>query len=425
MKKAIHNNYHWVVAFVALLAYTIYGGLLNNISSLYLVPVSETLQVSRTTISLTSSLRSIGSFTTNLMFGVIYKRFGFRKMATVGLIVIGLAFCGLASAQTVFSYAIFDLLIGLFDATCATASLSKLVNEWFESHRGLVLGVITASSGFGGSLFSILLTNVMEKNSWRAAHLLSGIMTIIGGLCVLALVRSKPSDMGLRPFGEGSGSDDSHKKKAHHPEHLGLPVQRLMKTPTFYLMLLSCVISAACGYAPLHILIAHLCDCGLTQADAAKIQSIMYLLMAIMKILDGYLSDIVGAKIVVIFSTVCCGAACWLFADVTNFQSALLPTVLIAMGLPLTSILQPLSTGAVLGMRSYDTMVGLMLSMVAIAGMSTSPIMNAFYGKLGSYCQPLRAVAFVSVFSIALYLLVCRMAARDQEKYEAEEKPKY
>lgn len=424
MKRYFHDHYHWVIAVVALFAYTIYGGLLNNISSLYLVPVSDTLQVTRTAVSLTSSLRSIGSFTTNLMFGVIYKRFGFRKMATVGLIVVGLAFFGLASAQTVFAYAIFSLLIGLFDATCATASLSKLVNEWFESHRGLVLGIITASSGFGGSLFSILLSGVMEKNSWRASHMLSGVMTIIGGLSVLVLVRSRPSDMGLRPFGEGSGSD-AHRKKAHHPEHLGMPVEQLIKRPVFYLILLSSVVCAACAYAPLHILIAHLCDRGLSVAEAARIQSIMYLLMAGMKILDGWLCDVVGAKKVVIFSLLCCGSACWLFAGVTSFSSALLPTILIAMGLPLTSILPPLSTAAVLGMRSYDTMVGLMLSMVAIAGMSMSPIMNAFFCRLGSYNPPLKGMAFVSLLAISLYLLVCRMAQKDQEKYEAEEKTKY
>ena len=420
MKAFFHKNYHWVIAAVALLAYTIYGGILNNISSLYLVPVSETLGVSRTAISLTGSLRSIGSFCTNLIFGLVYRKFGFRKLASVGMLIIAGAFFGLASAQTVASYAIFNLLIGLFDATCATASLSKLVNDWFESHRGLVLGVITASSGFGGSLFSLLLSNVMEKSGWRAAHILEAVLILAGAISVLLFIRAKPADMGLRPYGEGEG--DGHKKKNHHPEHMGLPVNRLMKTPTFYLMLLSSVLSAACAYAPLHILIAHLCDRGLTAASAARVQSIMYLLMAAMKIADGYFCDKIGAKKVVIASIVFAGASCFLFANVNSFAEAMLPTVLIAMGLPLTSILQPLSTAAVLGMRSYDTMVGLMLSMVAIASMISSPIMNFFYGILGSYSTPLRCVAILSVVSVALYLLVCRMAERDQLRYEQEEK---
>ena len=170
MKKYIHEHYHWVIAIVALLAYTVFGGLMNNISSLYLVPVSETLGVSRTSVSLTSSIRSVCTFLANMMFGVIYGKFGFRKLCTAGLVICGLSFCGLGSAQTVITYGIFCALIGVFDTFCNTASLSKLVNEWFESHRGLVLGLVTASSGIGGSLFSIVLSNIIEKNGWRMAQ---------------------------------------------------------------------------------------------------------------------------------------------------------------------------------------------------------------------------------------------------------------
>ena len=57
--------------------------------------------------------------------------------------------------------------------------------------------------------------------------------------------------------------------------------------------------------------------------------------------------------------------------------------------------------------------------------MSMSPIMNAFFCRLGSYNPPLKGMAFVSLLAISLYLLVCRMAQKDQEKYEAEEKTKY
>lgn len=418
MKRFVHDNYYWVVAVVALFCYTIYGGILNNTASLYLIPVSEGLGVSRTAVSLTNSLRSVGAFFSNLIFGFVYKKFGFRKLATVGLIVVGLAFFGYASAQTVFAYGLCSVMLGLFDSFCSTSSLSKLVNDWFHEHRGLVFGVITASSGFGGSLFSILLTNVMKKSGWRASHILSAVLMVIAAFCVLVLIRSKPSDIGLKPFGEGKG--DAHKKAKHHPEHLGLPASRLLRTPTFYLMMFNCALSAACAYGPLHILVSHLRDCGFSATDAAKVQSILYLLMAGTKILDGYLSDLVGARIVVIVSLLSCGACCWLYAGVVGMSTVVLPTILFAIGLPLTSILQPLSISAVFGQRSYDTTVGLTMAMVCVAGMSGAPIMNAFYGLLGSYSTPLKGVAVLSVFSTLLYLLICKMADRDIKKFESE-----
>lgn len=425
MKKYIHEHYHIVIAVVALLAYTVFGGLMNNISSLYLVPVSETLGVSRTSVSLTSSIRSICTFLANMMFGVVYGKFGFRKLCTAGLVICGLAFCGLASAQTVITYGIFCALIGVFDTFCNTASLSKLINEWFETHRGLVLGLVTASSGIGGSLFSMILSGIIESRGWRMAHVISGITLVITGIIVFFLIRTKPSEMGLEPF-----SDNRRRKrkmvdeKVLHLKSAGLPFSRLKKTPAFYLMMLSCVISACVAYAPFHILIAHLTDNGLTSAQAAQIWSIMYLLMALMKILDGFFSDLVGARIVLIVSTICCGLSCFLYADVNTFSAAIFPTVLFAIGLPLTSILQPLSVAAVLGMRSYDNTIGLAMAMSAIASLSMGPVMNALYAKLGSYRIPMKCLLIVSIVSVLLYILVCRLADRDKKAYDLEEKKK-
>ena len=227
MKKYIHEHYHIVIAVVALFAYTVFGGLMNNISSLYLVPVSETLGVSRTSVSLTSSIRSVCTFLANMMFGVVYGKFGFRKLCTLGFVVCGLSFAGLGSAQTVITYGIFCALIGIFDTFCNTASLSKLVNEWFESHRGLVLGLVTASSGIGGSLFSMILSGIIEKNGWRMAHIVSGITLIITGVIVFILIRTKPSDMGLEPFNETRRRKKKMvDEKVLHLKSAGLPFDR-------------------------------------------------------------------------------------------------------------------------------------------------------------------------------------------------------
>ena len=420
MRKYLHEHYHWVIALVALLSYTVFGGLMNNISSLYLVPVSQSLGVSRTSVSLTSSLRSVCNFCVNMVFGLIYSKFGFRKLCTAGLAICGLAFCGLGSAQSVISYGFFCAMIGIVDTFCNTAALSKLTNEWFISHRGLVLGIVTASSGFGGSLFSMLLSGIMERQGWRRAHTVSGIILLVTALMVFLLIRSSPHDMGLRPFYDGS-QKKSTKKKSLIPREEGLPFEQLKKKPVFYLTLLSCFLSACVAYAPFYILVAHLTDNGLGQNQVAQIWSILFLLMALAKILDGFFCDLVGAKIVVSVSTISCGLACLLFANTRTFAGAMIPTVLLAIGLPLTSILPPLSVGAVLGMKSYDHTVGLAMATAAVASLSTNPIMNALYGALGSYETPLRCLFLLAILSVLLHLLVCRLARRQTENCAAEE----
>ena len=416
MKRYIHEHYHWIIAAVALLAFMVYGGIVNNVNSLYLVPVSESLNVSRTAFSFSSSARGIAAFVTNFSLGFLYKKFGYRKLASIGLAIIGLAFLGYASAKTVTAYIFSSVFVGLFDAFCNSGAISLLINDWFESHRGLVYGAVTASSGFGGSIFCEVLSSVMEKHGWRQSHVVSAVCLIAMAVCVFILVRTKPEDMGLRPFGEGTS--DHVKKKSHHPDNAGMPMSRIIRTPTFYLMLLVVLLSSSAALLPLYVLVAHLQDQGFSLADAARVQSIAYLIMTASKILDGFFSDLVGARSVSVFTILCCAASAWLFADVSSMQAVWLPTVLFAFALPMSSTMQPLSTASIYGQRAYDTLVGIVMALVCLASMVSMPIMNIFYGVFGSYTFAYRFVAIMSLVSLVLYILVCKLADRDARKYE-------
>jgi len=385
----------------------------NNMVSLYLKPVSEGLGVSRTSVSFTSSVRSVGTFLSNLSFGLVYRKFGFRKLAAAGILLIGLAFCGMASSQTVLAYGIFCFLVGISEAAISTAAISKAVSEWFVKSRGTVLGIITAASGLGGSLFAIILSSIMEEKGWRASQYFGGFLVILAAVLLFVVVRSKPSDIGTVAFGEGEAVEAKKKRGARFE---GFTMEQLRKSPVFFLLLLSAFVSALCVYAPYHILFTHLMDKGIPQADAAKIQSLMFILLAATKVLDGTLSDVLGAKKVVVFSTLCTGTACLLLTGVSTLGGAILPTVLVAIGLPITTLLPALSTAELLGSRSYDTMIGLVLATVAVANMVSNPIMNSVYDKFGSYDIALRCAAALTVVSAALYIVLCLVTKRELKK---------
>ena len=417
MKSFLRKNYCWVVAVCVLLCYALRAGLTNNLNSLYLVPVSEGLNASRTSVSLASSLRSIGTFLSNAAFGLVYKKFGFRKLAACGLLVMGLAFFGLASSTTVLSYCLFAMLLGLFEATYSTAAISKLVGEWFVKFRGTILGIITAASGLGASLFAIVLTNIMQAKGWRASQYFSGALIIAAAVIVFLTVRAKPADMGLAPYGaDESGAAENKAKKRKLPDFEGFSMDKLKKSPVLWLFLLSAFLSAACTYAPYQILFSCLMDKGVAPEDAAKIQSLMFLLLAGTKILDGTLCDLIGAKPVFVISTVSVGLGSLLLCGVNSLGSAILPTLLISIGLPLTTLLPALSTSAILGKRTYDTMVGMALAVVAVANMAVNPLMNSAFDRFGTYDVGLRIAAAVAFGAALLYLFLCRLAKRELEK---------
>ena len=417
MKTFLRKNYCWIIALAVLLGYAVRAGLTNNLNSLYLVPVSEGLGVSRTSVSLSASLRSVGTFLSNACFGVVYKKLGFRKMAACGLLVMGLALFGMASSTTVIAYCLFAMMLGLCEAAYSTAAISKVISEWFLRFRGTILGIVTAASGLGASFFAILLTNIMQEKGWRASQYFAGALIIAAAIVIFLVIRSKPSDMGLTAFGADDAEAVSGKKKKKKlADFDGFSMERLRKSPVLWLFLLMVFLSAACTYAPYQNLFSCLLDKGVLPEDAAKIQSIMFLLLAGTKILDGTLCDVIGVKPVAVISLICVGTGSLLLCRVDSFESAIPPTLLVAVGLPLTTLLPALSTNAILGKRAYDSMVGMALATVAIANMVTNPLMNAIFDRSGSYDAGLRFAAAAALVTALLYVLVCRLAKRELEK---------
>lgn len=281
-------------------------------------------------------------------------------------------------------------------------------------YRGTILGVITAASGLGASFFAIILTNIMQEKGWRASQYFAGALIVIAAIAVFLLVREKPSEMGLVPYGADAAELSAKKgKKKKLPDFEGFSMERLKKSPVLWLFLLSAFLAAACTYAPYQILFSCLMDKGVAPEDAARIQSLMFLLLAGTKILDGTLCDLIGAKPVFVISTISVGLGALLLCSVNSLGSAILPTLLISIGLPLTTLLPALSTSAILGKRTYDTMVGMALAAVAVANMVVNPLMNSAFDRFGTYDVGLRVAAAVAFTSVLLYLFLCRLAKKE------------
>ena len=140
----------------------------------------------------------------------------------------------------------------------------------------------------------------MARYSWRASLLTCSFFVGLIGIAVLVLVRNRPSEMGLRPYGEG---ETEEKKKKVVKSWEGIDFRKLIRRPSFYLMILATFLSSFSVYLAFSVVMAHFLDRGFSQSEAASLQSMMMLLFGFAKFFVGFLSDRIGAKIVNLF---CC-----------------------------------------------------------------------------------------------------------------------
>jgi len=79
---------------------------------------------------------------------------------------------------------------------------ATIAARWFSARRGLVVGILTASVATGQLVFLPLLAGLTERFGWRIALALICVMLAVAALAVLMVMRDRPADVGLRPYGD-------------------------------------------------------------------------------------------------------------------------------------------------------------------------------------------------------------------------------
>jgi len=416
-------SYHWLIATIAFLLMFFYGGTLNNLTSLHLIPLTEALSVSRSTVTLALSSRIVVTTVITFFSGFFVKRFGVRATSGISLIVAAGAYVILAYASGISTLVFGGVLMGITQSFCTTGSASFIIRSWFHRHQGAVLGLVTAASGIGSSLFCILQTELIKKGSFPYSFLFCACVTLSFAIVFIFFIRNSPEEKGLFPLGEGE-EQIGKRKKISDNAFPGFSIQELYRRPTFYLMILCLILSGFSVYTVFSVNVSHLKDCGFSSDQASGLNSIMMLLLTGTKFLVGLLSDKLGARRINLVCLVFSALSLVTLALTTNYATALLAMILYSVALPLVTIMTPLIAFSVFGYRAQMEYTGIFLAIIAITSFLGEYFSNLIYDLTSSYRIAFFIGAAVAVVSLILYLILYRLAERDKIKLLSKEKQK-
>lgn len=131
------------------------------------------------------------------------NRFGVRAVvvSAVGMIAAGML-ASMAMTQIWQLIALWGVIVGIGTGMVALVLGATIATRWFVERRGLVVGMLTASNATGQLIFLPLIAKLTQDYGWRNALVFVVLMLLAAGLVALALLRDRPSDVGLPPFGE-------------------------------------------------------------------------------------------------------------------------------------------------------------------------------------------------------------------------------
>ncbi len=198
-------HYAWVVAGVAF-ATLVAAAAFRAAPGPLMVPLTEQ-GWSLVTMSAAVSVNLVLYGLTAPFAAALMQRFGLRRVVAVGLLLIaaGASLSVLASAawQLVLTWGV---LIGLGTGSMALVFAATVANAWFVRRRGLVMGILTAGGAAGQLVFLPAVATLVETTDWKVASLLIAAAALAVLPLVVWLLRDRPSDLGLTPYGSEPGS---------------------------------------------------------------------------------------------------------------------------------------------------------------------------------------------------------------------------
>ena len=291
MREHSKVHYAWVVAAVTFFILLVGAGV-RATPSILLVPLETEFGWSAATISAAIAVNiflfgMIGPFAVAVM-----ERFGLRRTVSFSLLILGFGIALTSLMRTPWQMVVlWGFLVGSGTGMMAMVLGATIAERWFVRRRGLVLGILTASSATGQLIFLPLLANLSVHFGWRAVSLTVALIALLMAPIAALFLRNRPSEIGLPRYGENELLRGE--RKTENPVHRALSALRFgIRNRDFWLLAGTFFICGAStnGLVGTHLIPACI-DRGIPEVRAASLLAVIGVFDLMGTIASGWLTD--------------------------------------------------------------------------------------------------------------------------------------
>lgn len=279
-------HYAFVIVFCCCLMMGVNVGLSFSCAGIFYKPLTTDLGISIGSFGLYMTCMYVASSLMLPLAGKLLQRYSARMLFTLASVLNGLSLAAMGLMSQLWQFYVVGGLLGISIAFLLYMSYPTLINRWFHTRMGLMIGICCAASGLGGIIFNPIGAYVINEYGWRCGYYLFGAIVLLVVTPLLAwLLRDNPSDLGLRKFGytttEASSSTDTDQ---------GITYNQAIRMPAFYAILLFAFIMMGCS--TLNLFIPSFTEAaGHTLEQAAWAASASMVGVTLGKLLLGYIND--------------------------------------------------------------------------------------------------------------------------------------
>jgi MFS family permease len=288
------QRYAFVVVGVIFLALLASAGL-RSAPGVLILPLEDAFGWGRDTISLSAA---VGIF----LYGLVGP-FAAALMDRVGLrrtVMGAFALMSLATAASLFMAEPWHLILtwgvfsGIASGAVATVLGATIATRWFKTNRGLVMGLLSASTASGNLIFLPGMAALAESGGWRPVVTAVAIVTACLIPLVYFFVPERPASIGVGPYGstEPPGNEEIRRVPDNFLAATFGTLAVAARTRTFWLLFGTFFV---CGFTTNGLVGTHLIafcgDVGIPEIQAAGLLAFMGLFDLVGTTASGWLTD--------------------------------------------------------------------------------------------------------------------------------------
>jgi len=271
---------------------------IRAVFGVYIKPMEAEFGWSRGALSGAAALSLLLLGAVGPFAGRLADRWGPRRVIVLSLTLLGLGSIASAFVQSLWHiYLTAGVLMAVGAGGAALSTGSTVVARWFESRRGMAMGLAAGGMSAGQLIVIPLATVLTLWFGWRWSFLWLGVGLLVLVVPVGAwLIRNLPEERGVRPLG-ATGPSQTAAQMADARQAGRVSVSEAAQTAPFWLLMSTFFV---CGYTSNGMVLTHFMPHALEHNFSAMEASAALGVMGAMNIVgtigSGWLCDRFGRR---------------------------------------------------------------------------------------------------------------------------------
>lgn len=190
------------IVIVGILICGVPSAILNSCAGIYYPVMAEDFGVPVSQISLWRTMDYITGVIVTPFAGLWLAKYDVKIIILISAAVESLVLISFGIVPEVWMLWVGGAIAGVTNAIMLGVAVAAIMNRWFRVSVGLIIGVCTAFTGFGGMFFTPIGQMLIDSSGWRVSYITLGVISlVVMVLGIVFLLSSRPEDRGLLPYG--------------------------------------------------------------------------------------------------------------------------------------------------------------------------------------------------------------------------------